>query len=39
MAVCPECGLPPTVITEDDTTDQPYYMCENYHTWKEDPGT
>jgi hypothetical protein len=39
MAVCPECGLPPTVLTEDDNTEQPYYQCQNGHQWQEDPGT
>jgi hypothetical protein len=39
MSMCPVCGLPPTVTEVDDDTEQPWYMCENDHTWEETPGT
>jgi hypothetical protein len=38
VAICPYCGLPPTVTTEDDEDDEPWFYCENGHSWAEDPA-
>jgi hypothetical protein len=37
MADCPQCGLPPTAVTEDAATKEPYDQCQNGHMWKMDP--